>query len=265
MKAIAAGLAKEGFRPVCGIYSTFLQRAFDQIIHDVCLQNLPVVFAIDRAGIVGEDGATHQGIFDLSYLRIIPNLVIMAPKDENELQHMLKTALVLNQPAAVRYPRGLGMGVTLDSEIKTLPVGKGEILCDGEDIVLLAIGNTVHLSLVAASQLKKQKIRAAVVNIRFLKPMDEQLLRKVTQKKRVIVTIEENALAGGLGSAIREVLHDSAVPIYSIGLPDVFIEHGTPDILREAYGLTSEKIVKKIRHILESEKKRTIRHFFGKQ
>ncbi|MDH5174889.1 MAG: 1-deoxy-D-xylulose-5-phosphate synthase, partial [Elusimicrobiota bacterium] len=202
----AAGLARAGYRPVCAIYSTFLQRAFDQIIDDVCLQNLPVVFAIDRAGIVGEDGATHQGMFDLSYLRLIPNMVVMAPKDENELVHMLNTALSWNFPCAIRFPRGEGVGVKLDRQYKVLPLGKGEVLAEGNDVAILAIGNTVHPCLLAQQRLEAEGIRASLVNMRFVKPLDEDLIKKIVKKVHRIVTVEENTLYGGFGSGIKEIL-----------------------------------------------------------
>ncbi|MBI3600516.1 MAG: 1-deoxy-D-xylulose-5-phosphate synthase, partial [Nitrospinae bacterium] len=193
----AAGLAVKGFKPVVAIYSTFLQRAYDQILHDVCLTNLPVTFAIDRAGIVGEDGATHQGLFDLSYLRSLPNMVLMAPKDENELQYILKTAIEYNGPAAVRYPRGSGEGVKLEKDFNAIEIGRGEIIRNGGDIVILAIGNTVYPSLEAASLLMNSGIDAAVVNMRFVKPIDRDIIIAFAKKSRIIVTVEENVLQGG--------------------------------------------------------------------
>jgi 1-deoxy-D-xylulose-5-phosphate synthase len=250
----AAGLAKEGFRPVCAIYSTFLQRAFDQIIDDVCLQKLPVVFAIDRAGIVGEDGPTHQGTFDLSYLRLIPNIVVMAPKDENELVHMLNTALSWNFPTAIRYPRGQGWGVKLDRQYKIIPLGKGEVLAEGDDVAIFAIGSTVHPSLLAQQRLESEGIKANLVNMRFVKPVDEDLIKKTVKKIHKIVTVEENTLLGGFGSAIKELLATEGVSILSIGLPDQFIEHGSIEELREKYGLTAERITHTVREFV---KKRT--------
>ncbi|MCJ7646498.1 1-deoxy-D-xylulose-5-phosphate synthase [bacterium] len=238
----AAGLARAGYRPICAIYSTFLQRAFDQIIDDVCIQNLPVVFAIDRAGIVGEDGATHQGTFDLSYLRLIPNMVVMAPKDENELIHMLNSALSWNFPCAIRYPRGQGIGVKLDSQYRIFPLGKGEVLAEGDDVAILAIGNTVHPSFLAQQRLEAEGIKANLVNMRFVKPLDEGLIKKIIKKVNKIVTVEENTLSGGFGSAIKELVASNNVRILSIGLPDQFIEHGSSEELREKYGLTAERI-----------------------
>jgi len=247
----AAGLARAGYRPVCAIYSTFLQRAFDQIIGDVCLQNLPVVFAIDRAGIVGEDGATHQGMFDLSYLRLIPNMVVMAPKDENELVHMLNTALSGNFPCAIRFPRGEGVGVKLDRQYKVLPLGKGEVLAEGNDVAILAIGNTVHPCLLAQQRLEAEGIMAGLVNMRFVKPLDEDLIKKIVKKIHRIVTVEENTLYGGLGSGIKEILAADSARILSIGLPDRFIEHGSSEELREKYGLTADRIAQRVREFIK--------------
>lgn len=247
----AAGLARAGYRPVCAIYSTFLQRAFDQIIDDVCLQNLPVVFAIDRAGIVGEDGATHQGMFDLSYLRLIPNMVVMAPKDENELVHMLNTALSWNFPCAIRFPRGEGVGVKLDRQYKVLPLGKGEVLAEGNDVAILAIGNTVHPCLLAQQRLEAEGIRASLVNMRFVKPLDEDLIKKIVKKVHKIVTVEENTIYGGFGSGIKEILTADSARILSIGLPDRFIEHGSSEELREKYGLTADKIAQRVSEFIK--------------
>ncbi len=240
----AAGLAIGGMIPVCAIYSTFLQRAYDQIIHDVALMDLHVVFAIDRGGIVGEDGPTHQGQFDLSYLRIIPNMVVMAPKDENELQHMLYTAVRHQGPVAVRYPRGAGVGVSLDWELKELPIGQGELLREGTDVLFLAIGNMVYPALKAAHLLEKEGLSAAVVNARFVKPLDRELILNQARKIKKVVTVEENVLQGGFGAAVLELLAQEGlnIPVKMIGLPDKFIEHGAPDLLREKYGLTPEKI-----------------------
>ena len=250
----AAGLARAGYRPVCAIYSTFLQRAFDQIIDDVCLQNLPVVFAIDRAGIVGEDGATHQGMFDLSYLRLIPNMVVMAPKDENELVHMLNTALSWNFPCAIRFPRGEGVGVKLDRQYKVLPLGKGEMLAEGNDVAILAIGNTVHPCLLAQQRLEAEGTRASLVNMRFVKPLDEDLIKKIVKKVHRIVTVEENTLYGGFGSGINEILTADSARILSIGLPDRFIEHGNSEELREKYGLTADKIAERVSEFIKGMK-----------
>jgi len=246
---LAAGMAAEGLRPVVAIYSTFLQRAYDQIIHDVCLQKLPVVFALDRAGIVGEDGPTHHGAFDLSYLRIIPNMVVMAPKDENELRHMLKTALEYEGPIALRYPRGRAMGVPLDPELKTLPIGEAEILMEGEDILVLAIGYMVQPAIEAAKRLQEEGFYPILVNARFVKPLDQALLEKLAPKVKAIITVEENVIAGGFGSAIMERLQSLGIntPVISIGLPDQFLPHGAQNFLRQRYGLDGQGIYERIK------------------
>ena len=248
----AAGLATEGFRPVVTIYSTFLQRAFDQIIHDVCLPNLPVIFAIDRGGLVGDDGPTHHGHFDITYLRSLPNMVLMAPKDENELRHMLYTALQHNGPVAIRYPRGKGIGVPMDPEYRTLPIGKAEILQEGNDLQILAIGNMVQPSLNAAATLAKEGRSVGVVNCRFVKPLDQGLVDIVAPSGRVLV-VEENIRQGGFGGAILEFFNDMGpknISVKRIGLPDKFVEHGPQDILREKYGLDSAGIIKEARDLL---------------
>lgn len=240
----ATGLALEGFIPVCAIYSTFLQRAYDQIIHDVALNNAKVIFAIDRGGLVGEDGPTHHGSFDLSYLRLIPNLIIMAPKDENELQHMLYSALKYPGAVAIRYPRSAGEGVSLDWDFKEIPFGKAELIKDGKDIALIAVGNMVYQALKAAEELEKEGISVAVINARFIKPLDEELIIEFAKKTKRVITIEENTLVGGFGSAVCELLMDKkvSVKIKRIGLPDKFIEHGDLKTLKIKYGLTSEHI-----------------------
>jgi len=230
----AAGLATEGMRPVVVIYSTFLQRALDQIIHDVCLQNLPVTFALDRAGVVGDDGPTHHGVFDLSYLRFVPNLILMAPKDENELQHMLHTAIFHDGPAAVRYPRGSGEGVELSDDLTEIPIGKGELLREGNDILLLPVGNRVYPAMEAADGLEKVGIDAAVINPRFVKPMDSELITDWAAKTGRVVTVEDNARMGGFGSAVLELLvgaNLSHVRVNILGYGDRFMEHGTQEIL----------------------------------
>ena len=250
----AAGMATEGLHPVTAIYSTFLQRSYDQILHDVCYQKLPVVFILDRAGIVGEDGATHNGLFDLSYLRSIPNIIIMAPKDENELQHMIRTALECKCPVAIRYPRGKGFGVKLDEELKILNVGKAEILQSGDDLVIFAVGVTVSPALCAAKKLKKEKIEATVVNSRFVKPLDKDLICDLAQKIGKIITIEENVLLGGFGSSILEMLGERGirgVRVKCLGVGDVFVEHGSPTLLRKKYGLDAEKIVSSAEEIVD--------------
>ncbi len=233
----AAGLAAEGLRPVCAIYSTFLQRAFDQIVHDVALQNLPVTFALDRAGLVGADGPTHHGAFDVAYLRVIPNLVISAPRDENQLQHLLATGVECGQPFAVRFPRGPAVPAALDPDAKPLPIGRGELLRDGGDVGLIALGSTVPTALAAAERLAERGIEASVVDARFVKPIDADLLEEVARRTRRVITIEDHALAGGFGSAVLETLSDREVPVavQRLGLPDRFIDHGaTEDQWREA-------------------------------
>lgn len=250
----ACGLAAEGMRPVAAIYSTFMQRAYDQVMHDLCLQNLPVTLALDRAGLVGEDGPTHHGVFDIAYLRHLPNMVIMAPKDENELQHMLKTALEYNGPATVRYPRGTGLGVPMDQELRQLPVGKGEMLQEGDDVVIIAIGNMVRPAQEAGDRLKAGGFSAAVVNARFVKPLDEELILRLAKMTGRIVTVEEHALQGGFGSAVLECVEDnrlSAVKVLRIGLPDRFIEHGTQTLLRQKYGLDADGIFTAVRDFVE--------------
>ena len=246
---LAAGMAAEGLRPVVAIYSTFLQRAYDQIIHDVCLQKLPVVFALDRAGIVGEDGPTHHGAFDLSYLRIIPNMVVMAPKDENELRHMLKTALEYEGPIALRYPRGRAIGVSLEPNLKTLPIGEAEILMEGEDILVLAIGYMVQPAIEAAKRLQEEGFYPILVNARFVKPLDQALLERLAPKVKAIITVEENVIAGGFGSAVMERLQSLGIniPVIPIGLPDQFLPHGAQAFLRQRYGLDVQGIYEKIK------------------
>lgn len=244
----AAGLATEGFRPVCAIYSTFLQRAYDQVIHDVAIQNLPVIFAMDRAGLVGNDGATHQGAFDLSYLRAIPQMVIMAPKDENELQHMLKTAVSHEGgPIAVRYPRGEVVGVQLDKVLNEIPIGEGELLsADGEslDMLFLAVGYSVQSAKEAARLLRLRGFRIAVINARFIKPLDETLILRWIAQTTLVVTIEENSVLGGFGSAVLELMsrHEIHRETLVLGLPDTFIEHASQKIQREMTRLDPEGI-----------------------
>jgi len=225
----AAGLASEGMKPVAAIYSTFLQRAYDQVVHDVCLQNLDVTLALDRAGLVGADGATHQGIYDLAFLRTLPNIIVMAPKDENELQHMLRTAVEHPGPAAIRYPRGNGFGVPLDPEVKALPVGQAELLRDGDDVLLVAFGSLVHATLEAAEELAAQGISTAVLNARFVKPLDTARLVPLAERARAVVTIEEHSGMGGFGGAVLEALAEAQVrvPIRCLALPDELIEHGS--------------------------------------
>lgn len=246
----AAGLATRGLRPVVTIYSTFLQRAYDEIIHDVCLQNLPVLFAIDRAGVVGEDGPTHQGLFDISFLRHIPNLTVMSPKDAEELKKMLKFALGLDRPSAIRYPRGktaLGMrGMFQDFELK---IGKAEILSQGDDVAIIAVGNCVSEALKAAEMLKRDGVNPSVINARFIKPLDENLILGLAEKTRKIITVEENMLAGGFGSSVLECLNRAGLncaKVRMIGIGDEFVEHGSQKILRQKYGLDAEGIYKTV-------------------
>jgi 1-deoxy-D-xylulose-5-phosphate synthase len=241
----AAGLATEGYRPVVAIYSTFLQRAYDQIEHDVCLQNLPVTLCLDRAGLVGEDGPTHHGVFDYSYLRMIPNMTVMAPADENELQHMLRTSIALNGPASIRYPRGNSVGVAMDPEPKALPIGKGVRLKEGSDVTLVAIGNRVHPCLEAAQMLEDQGISAGVLNMRFVKPMDVELLKQTVARTPKLVTVEDNVLQGGFGSAVLEAL-GSGADVLRLGLPDRFVDHGAPHLLYDAVGLSAPKIAQRV-------------------
>ena len=248
----AAGLAVEGFLPVVAIYSTFLQRAYDQILHDVCLQKLPVVFAIDRAGFVGEDGATHQGIFDYSYLRSIPHLIVMAPKDENELRHMLKTAVSCGSPVSVRYPRGRGIGARMDKELKILPIGKGEVLRRGSDLVVIAIGATVYPAVAAAETVAAEGIEVEVINARFVKPLDKALILKTAASFKKMIIVEENVLQGGFGSAVLEVLAEknvSDVQVKRLGIADEFVEHATQAQLRHQYGIDEDGIIRVIKEM----------------
>lgn len=246
---MAAGMAVSGYKPVVAVYSTFLQRAYDQILHDVALQNLPVTFAIDRAGLVGEDGETHHGIFDFSYLRPMPNMVVMAPKDENELAQMLKTAAEYNGPISIRYPRGSGEGVELATTLNALPIGQAEVIKEGQDIVIMAIGNTVYNSLKAAEELSKDGIDVAVINCRFVKPLDAECIISYAKKTKNIITVEENTLAGGFGSAVMELLETAniKVAVHRIGIPDEIVHHGATSLLREKYGLTSASIAEVVR------------------
>jgi len=245
----AAGLAAQGFVPVVAIYSTFLQRAFDQIIHDVCLQELPVVFAVDRGGIVGDDGKTHQGTFDLSYLALIPNLKVAAPRDENELQHLLYTAVNSGQPMAIRYPRGSGLGVPLDSILHNIDIGKWEVMREGSDVAILAVGVTVAPALEAAHELAKKGIKAAVVNARYVKPLDVELITSLVRHIPRLVTVEENTLDGGFGSSVTRLLQDLGVdetPVKIIGIPDEYVEQGTQAAIRARYGLDAEGITRQV-------------------
>jgi 1-deoxy-D-xylulose-5-phosphate synthase len=241
----AAGLAADGFRPVAAIYSSFVQRAYDQVFHDICLQKLPVTIAMDRAGLVGDDGPTHHGVFDISYLRHLPGLTMMAPKDENELRHMLKTAIYSGIPMALRYPRGAGYGVKLDADAQALEIGRGELLADGDDLCIIAFGSTVYPALEAAEVLRQKGFSVGVVNARFVKPLDAGLIMSVARKTGRLITVEENALQGGFGSAVLEMLHDNNlqdVRIKRLGIPDRFIEHGSQAQLRKDVGIDAEGI-----------------------
>ena len=236
----AAGLAAEGFRPVAAIYSSFTQRAYDQVFHDICLQKLPVTMALDRAGLVGDDGPTHHGVFDLSFLRHLPEMTLMAPKDENELQHMIRTAIYSDRPIALRYPRGAGYGIAMDQEPAILPLGRGELLMEGGDVSIIAIGSTVYPALEAAALLKGKGIGASVINARFVKPLDRELIIGEARRTGHLITVEENALQGGFGSAVLELLEEeriTGVNIKRIGIPDRFIEQGSQSQLRKDLGL----------------------------
>lgn len=246
----AAGLAAGGVKPIVALYSTFAQRCYDQILHDICLQKLPVVFALDRAGLVGEDGPTHHGVFDLSFLRDIPNLILAAPADENEMQHMLKTAFDAKAPFVLRYPRGTGFGVKLDDEPQDLPIGKGVWLKKGKDATILAIGNRVHPALAAAEALKKHKIDCGVVNMLFVKPLDTQIIDEALKVSKHLVTVEDNMLAGGFGSAVAEYLADKQAnfKLLRLGIGDEFVEHGKVANLFDKLGLNAGQMTD---HILK--------------
>lgn len=256
---VAAGLASQEKKPIVVLYSTFAQRAYDQIIHDVCLQKLPVVFALDRAGIVGEDGPTHHGVFDYSFLRHMPNITLMAPKDENELQHMLYTAFQLKEPVAIRYPRGNGVGVKLDQELVTLPIGVAEEIKLGNDLVFFAIGSMVEACKQASEFLGYIGIKAGVVNARFIKPLDGKMLLAITNRTKYIVTVEDNVLAGGFGSAVLEILNDheiSRTKVLRLGLPDKFVEQGPRKDLLAKYTLSGENIAKRVSTFIKSDEVR---------
>lgn len=249
----AAGLAAGGYRPVFAVYSSFLQRAYDQVCHDVCLQNLPVTFAIDRGGVVGSDGPTHHGAFDLSYLRHLPNLTLMAPKDENELQHMLATAISLGSPAALRYPRGNGYGVALDQALEILPVGRAELLREGDAAAVLALGTMVHPALAAAATLDAEGVTLTVVNARFVKPLDEEMIVQLAEKFGLLITIEENVLQGGFGTAVLELLEQRGLTgtrVLRLGYPDSYIPQGEQHELRAMLELDSAGITASIRTFL---------------
>jgi 1-deoxy-D-xylulose-5-phosphate synthase len=251
----AAGLSCEGLTPVCAIYSTFLQRGFDQLIHDVCIQNLNVKFCLDRGGIAGGDGQTHHGLLDIAYLRAVPNIILMAPKDEGEMRDMLLTMIEHSGPAAMRYPRGNGVGVSLDREPQCLEIGKGEILRDGGEIAIVAYGSMVHPSLAAAENLAKENIETTVVNARFVKPLDAPLLLALARTKRLIVTVEEAYLAGGFGSSVLELLEENGlqdkVRMVRMGIPDRLITHGDAKLLLAKYGLDADGIYNRIKESID--------------
>ncbi|MHB1652206.1 MAG: 1-deoxy-D-xylulose-5-phosphate synthase [Desulfitobacteriaceae bacterium] len=241
----AAGLSFGGLKPVVAIYSTFYQRAYDQVIHDVCLQNANVVLAIDRAGVVGDDGPTHHGVFDISFLRIIPNLVFMAPKDENELRHMLYTAMCQNGPVALRYPRSAGQGVDLDEELKEIPLGQGEVLREGRDLTLIGIGPMVNTCYLAAQELRHRGIEATVLNLRFICPLDQELILRYARLTKRLITVEDHVLHGGMGSAVLEVLADhglTGVAVERLGYED-FVDQGPISVLQQAHGLSVKGIL----------------------
>ncbi|MDI6763732.1 MAG: 1-deoxy-D-xylulose-5-phosphate synthase [Thermodesulfobacteriota bacterium] len=258
----AAGLALEGMKPVVAIYSTFLQRAYDQILQDVCLQNLPVVFALDRGGIVGEDGPTHHGLFDFSYLRHIPNLIVMVPKDEEEFRHMIKTAVDCPAPVAFRYPRSRGVGAKRSEILNSIEIGKGEVLREGKDVLIVAIGSTVYPSLRAAQRLEEIGIDAAIINSRFLKPLDGDLLCHWATRTGRVLTVEENVLMGGFGSAVLELFQEKnllSIPVRRLGIPDCFIEHGPQSLLREKYGIDENGIFGEAKAMVEEWRSPSVR------
>jgi 1-deoxy-D-xylulose-5-phosphate synthase len=247
------GMATQGMKPIAAIYSTFLQRAFDQVFHDVAIMDLPVVFALDRAGIAGQDGPTHHGIYDMAYLRVFPNMVCMAPKDENELRHMLKTAFETGHPTSLRYPRGNAVGVTMDPELKSLPVGKGEVMREGAAATIIAIGVEVWPAVEAAQILAKENIEVAVVNARFIKPLDDELIARFCKPYSKVITVEEGSLAGGFGAAVMERVQQLGienVDFHRIGIPDEYVHHGAQDILRAQYDLHAEGIARRVREFV---------------
>ena len=256
----AAGMATRGYRPFCAIYSTFLQRAFDPIVHDVALQRLPVVFCMDRAGLSGDDGPTHHGLFDIAYLRGIPEMVLMAPKDEDELADMMKTSLELPGPSAIRYPRGVGTGVARKPEPKAIPVGKAEILQDGSDVAILGLGPMTTLATELAARLERDGYSAAVINPRFVKPLDREMLEGFSRRVAAFVTFEDHVKMGGFGSAVVEALSEmgSAIPVVRIGWPDRFIEHGKIEDLRAKHGLTVDAALAQVLPLLTLRRRRTL-------
>jgi 1-deoxy-D-xylulose-5-phosphate synthase len=249
----AAGMATKGYRPFCAIYSTFLQRAFDQVVHDVALQNLPVVFCMDRGGLSGDDGPTHHGLFDISYLRGIPNIVHMSPKDEDELQDMMQTALEHDGPSAIRYPRGTGPGVAVKDSPVALEIGKAEVLQDGSNVAIFALGAMVGEAERLAKMLKAEGQSVAVINARFAKPVDAECVLNYARRCPLLITMEDHVLAGGFGSVVLETLSAAELdtPVVRVGWPDEFIEHGKPEALRAKYGLTAEAAMERVRAMLK--------------
>jgi 1-deoxy-D-xylulose-5-phosphate synthase len=256
----AAGMATRGYRPVCAIYSTFLQRAFDPVVHDVCLQKLPVLFCMDRAGLSGDDGPTHHGLFDIAYLRGIPEIVLMAPKDEDELADMIKTAIDLPGPSAIRYPRGAVAGVARKSEPQSIPVGKAEVLADGSDVAIIGLGPMIALARGLAASLERDGYSAAVINPRFIKPLDREILARYAARVAAFVTFEDHVKMGGFGTAVVEALDEMglSVPVVRIGWPDQFIEHGKIDELRARYGLTVEAALAQVLPLLTHRRRPTL-------
>ena len=250
---MAAAMAIGGLKPVVAIYSTFLQRAYDQLIHDVALQEAPVVFALDRAGLVGDDGATHHGVFDLSYLRHIPNMIVMCPKDENELQHMLYSALEYNKPTAIRFPRGEGKGVELDEKLKLIPLGQSEIIKNDGEVALLAVGSMVQIAQECAEILAKEGINCRIINMRFVKPLDENLISDLAKECKVLVTLEENVLMGGFGSGVLELLARKNIKtsVINIGIDDQFVLHGKKDLLFKDCQIDAQSVAEKVKERLQ--------------
>ena len=249
----SGGMATQGMKPIAAIYSTFLQRAFDQVFHDVAIMDLPVVFALDRAGIAGQDGPTHHGIYDMAYLRLFPNMVCMAPKDENELRHMLKTAFETGHPTSLRYPRGNAVGVTMDPALQSLPIGKGEVMREGAAATIFAIGTEVWPAYEAAQMLAKENVEVAVVNARFIKPLDDELIARFCKPFAKVITVEEGSLAGGFGSALMERAQELGienVEFHRIGIPDEYVHHGAQEILRAQYDLHAEGIARRVREFV---------------
>lgn len=259
---MAAGLATQDMKPFLAIYSTFLQRAYDQVLHDICRQNLNVFIGIDRAGLVGADGETHQGVFDIAFMRHMPNMVLMMPKDENEGQHMVNTAIQYDDgPIAMRFPRGNGLGVKIDEQLKTIPIGSWEVLRPGKDAVILTFGTTIKMALQAAEELQKEGKSIRVVNARFIKPLDEGMLNEILSEGLPILTIEEAVLQGGFGSSVLEYIHDkkaSHIKVERMGIPDEFIEHGSVDALLEEIGLTKTQVAETLRDLLPAAPRKGI-------